>query len=158
MRIVYGKSFTKESFLISPEYIHEKTHFENYKKEYNSLVEDFNSYDEKCFTLKGHFWCDCSKKLSPYVVKRMALFKEKCRVADLTLEYDDYTPVQLQYYYNNVLKTGDKIGDRRYSELDFAYAERVRDAFWGAISDVQERVKKLEEEVKVLKNDLDTCF
>ena len=61
-------------------------------------------------------------------------------------------------YYNNVLKSGDKISDRGYSELDSAYAERVRDAFWGAISDVQEKVKKLEEEVKVLKNDLDTCF
>ena len=159
MRIVYDeRAFSKESFLADEAYLHEKTHFENYKKEYNALVEEFNSYDGKKFTYWGRFCGDCSDKLSSYVVARTALFREKCRVADLILEYNDYSPEQLQYYYNNVLKTGHKISDRGYSELDSTYAERVREAFGGAISDAQENVKKLEEKVSVLKRDLDTCF
>ena len=110
MRIVYDeRAFSKESFLADEAYLHEKTHFENYKKEYNALVEEFNSYDGKKFTYWGRFCGDCSDKLSSYVVARTALFREKCRVADLILEYNDYTPEQLQYYYNNVLKTGHKI-------------------------------------------------
>ena len=99
VKIVYDKSFTKESFLTSSEYLHEKTHFENYKKEYNALVDEFNSYHEKEFTYWGRFCKNCPNKLSLYVTTRKALFREKCRVADLRLEYTDYTPAQLHYYF-----------------------------------------------------------
>ena len=122
--IHYNKDyFSSESeFRQSSVYVHEKQHFEISKQHYNSLVMEFNAYEDwwilKC----------CDKKFLSFFYARIELYEKRKELQNLKLEIRDYDGEALRQEY---MKAQPDIGNTLESEIGYTSKVTERLQGWG---------------------------
>ena len=151
--IHYNKDyFSSESeFRQSSVYVHEKQHFEISKQHYNSLVMEFNAYEDwwilKC----------CDKKFLSFFYARIGLYEKRKELQNLKLEIRDYDGEALRQEY--MKRVGPFLPNQGNNETADEFKKRIVDDFnKDYVNGLNVELNQQECNVRKAKEALDQCL
>ena len=151
--IHYNKDyFSSESeFRQSSVYAHEKQHFEISKQHYNSLVMEFNAYEDwwilKC----------CDKKFLSFFYARIELYEKRKELQNLKLEIRDYDGEALRQEY--MKRVGPFLPNQGNNETADEFKKRIVDDFnKDYVNGLNVALNQQECNVRKAKEALDQCL